>query len=114
MDLVDAFHQAGLFAKMSLLVGFAPLVVAGVYLFRPAERTLAYLRPLSLTAIFGALSGLAAGVIAVLRGMATSPDTLPSQYYLGLSEAAVPAFFNFGLLAIAWLLVTAGMLRRKE
>jgi hypothetical protein len=35
-----------------------------------------------------------------------------SHVYLGLSEAIVPAFMNFGFLAMAWLLVAAGMLRR--
>ena len=113
MDLFEAFNQAGLLAKMSLLIGFAPLFPAVAYLIRPTERTLAFMRPVSLTATFGGLSGLGAGLIAVLRGMALIPEPSASQVYLGLSEAAVPAFFNFGLLAIAWLLVTAGMLRRE-
>jgi hypothetical protein len=34
-----------------------------------------------------------------------------SNVYRGLSESLVPALVNFGLLAVAWVLVAAGMLR---
>ena len=114
MDLVDAFNQAGLFAKLSLLVGFTPLLAAIAYVVRPTERTLAFMRPISLAAIFAGICGLAAGFIAVLMGLAASqPDqTVMRAVYPGLAEALVPAFVNFGCLAAAWLLVAAGMLRR--
>jgi hypothetical protein len=113
MDLVDAFNQAGIFAKLSLLVGFGPLGFAAAYVFRPAERTLAFLRPLSLAAIFAAMSGWVAGLIAVLMGVAATlpgPVHVPNVY-IGLAESFVPPFVNFGLLATAWLLVTLGMIR---
>lgn len=115
MDIVDAFNQAGVFAKLSLLVGFVPLLVAIAYLVRPTERILPFMRPLSLAAIFAGLCGLAAGLIAVLVGIgATLPDRLAMHsVYTGLGEALVPAFVNFGCLAAAWLLVAGGMLRRR-
>jgi hypothetical protein len=112
MDLVRAFNESGLFAKMSLIVGFVPLLVAILYVRRPTERVLAFMRPVSLTAIFGALSGLAVGLIAVLHGLAASADPGWPLVFLGVSEALVPAFLNFGLLAVSWLLIAAGMLRR--
>jgi hypothetical protein len=34
--------------------------------------------------------------------------------YVGVSEALVPAFFNFGLLAVSWLIVAVGMTRRPR
>jgi hypothetical protein len=34
--------------------------------------------------------------------------------YSGLSEALVPAFFNFGWLAVSWLMVAVGMMRRAR
>lgn len=114
MDLLDLFNRAGVFAKLSLLAGFVPLAVAVGYLARPTERRLAFMRPVSLSAIFAAVSGVSAGGIAVLMGVS---ETLPrpigmAQVYAGLGEALVPALVNFGLLAIAWLLVAAGTLRR--
>jgi hypothetical protein len=116
MDFVDAFNQSGLFAKLSLLVGFGPPSLALAYVLRPAERTLAIMRPVSLAAIFAAICGLVAGLIAISRGVAA---TLPgpvhlSNVYIGLSEAFVPPFVNFGLLAAAWLLVAIGMMRRPH
>lgn len=112
---MDVLSQLGWFAKLSLLVGFGPLVVAIVYALRPAERTLAFVRPVSLAAIFAAICGVVAGVAMVLRGIAATPEAIDrSRAYMGLSESLVPAFVNFGLLAAAWLLVATGMLRRAE
>jgi hypothetical protein len=116
MDFVEALKQSGIFAQLSLLVGFGPPALAIAYVRRPEERTLAIMRPVSLAAIFAALCGLVAGLVAVLMGVAA---TLPrpvhvSNVYIGLSEALVPPFVNFGLLAAAWLLVAVGMLRRPR
>ena len=77
MDFIDAFNQAGIFAKLSLLVGFGPLGLAIVYVLRPAERTLAIMRPVSLAAIFAGICGLVAGLIAVLMGVANGPRPVP-------------------------------------
>jgi hypothetical protein len=116
MDLIEAFNNAGVFAKLSLLVGFVPLGVAFFYVVRPLERTLAFMRPLSLAAIFAGICGFTVGVIVVLMGIgATGPGQVNMPHvYLGLSEALVPAFVNFGLLSASWLLVATGMLRRRE
>jgi hypothetical protein len=84
-----------------------------IYLVRPTERTLLLMRPVSLAAIFAAISGLVAGSIATLTHIAAilpEPINLASVY-MGLAEALVAPFFNFGLLAVAWLLVAIGMVR---
>jgi hypothetical protein len=117
MDFVDAFNQAGILGKLSLLVGFGPLGFAIAYVLRPSERTLAIMRPMSLAAIFAAICGLAAGFIAILMGVAsTHPPQLLHMpaVYIGLSEALAAPLVNFGLLATAWLLVAAGMIRRPR
>ena len=116
MDLVDAFNQAGVLAKLTLLMGLGPLGLAMAYVLRPAERTLATMRPVSLAAIFGAICGTVAGRIAVLTGIAaTLPQTVHApNVYIGLAESLVPLLVNFGILAIAWLLVAAGMARRPH
>jgi hypothetical protein len=116
MDFIDAFNQAGIIGKLSLLVGFGPLGLAIAYVLRPAERTLAIMRPVSLAAIFAGICGLVAGLIAILMGVAAE---LPrpvhvAAVYIGLSEALVAPFVNFGFLAAAWLLVAVGMMRRPR
>jgi hypothetical protein len=116
VDFIDAFRQAGILAKLTLLVGFGPPALAIAYVLRPGERPLAILRPVSLAAIFAGICGLAAGLIAVLTGIAATlpqPVHVPSVY-VGLSEALVAPLINFGLLAIAWLLVAVGMTRRPR
>ena len=114
MSFSDVFHEAGLFALMTIVLGFAPLVPAVMYARRPTERTLALMRPISLAAIFGALSGVSSGFIAALRGVGIASEANPRTYSimaLGLSEALVPVFVCFGCLTIAWLLVALGMRR---
>ena len=115
MDFIDAFNQSGVLAKMSLLVGFGPLALALLYALRPSERTLAFVRPVSLAAIFAAISGMVAGWIAILMGIAaTQPDRLQRatpSILVGVAESLVPPLINFGLLSTAWLIVAVGMLR---
>ena len=115
MNFIDAFNQSGVLAKMSMLVGFGPLGFALLYALRPAERTLAFLRPVSLAAIFAAISGMVAGWIAILMGIAaTPPDRLPLANAIivgAVAESLVPPLINFGLLSTAWLIVAVGMLR---
>jgi len=116
MDFSEAFRQSGMFAKLSLLVGFGPIGLAIAYVFRPSERTLALMRPVSLAAIFAGICGLLAGLIAILTGIAaTQSESLNmSGVYAGLSESLVAPFVNFGLLSTAWLLVALGMMRRPR
>jgi hypothetical protein len=117
MSFFQGFNQAGFFAKLSLLVGFVPLGLAIAYVFRPAERKLAFMRPVSLAAIFAGVCGVFNGLIAVLMSVAVSspPDsTRVPAVYVGLAESFVPAFLNFGFLAVAWLLIAVGMMRRPK
>jgi hypothetical protein len=116
MDFLEAFRQAGLMARLSLLMGFVPLVVALLYTYRPSERMLAIMRPLSLASIFAGIAGLAAGLIVVLMGIAASDrDTMNrSAAIMGLAESFVPILVNFGLLAVSWVLVTVGLMRRPR
>ena len=113
-NLVDMFGAISGFGKLTMLVAIAAFGLAAVYVFRPAEQTLVLMRPVSLAAIFATLSGLLSGWMAVLGGIAATPDgRLPmSRVYLGIAESLTVGFVCFGLLAAAWLLVAVGMLRR--
>lgn len=114
MNLIDAFNQSGLFAKLSMLVAFVPLVVAIIYVVRPVERTLGFMRPVSLASIFAGICGLTAGFIAILMGIVVTKPGEAGMHsvYVGLAEALVSPFVNFGLLSASWLLVAIGMWRR--
>lgn len=115
MDFFDAFNQSGILAKLSMLVAFGPPGLAIAYVLRPSERKLAIMRPVSLAAIFAGISGLVAGLIAILMGMAATPPPVNmANVYVGLSEALVAPFVNFGSLGAAWLLVAVGMMRRPH
>ncbi len=113
-NLVDLFREINLFAKLTMVVAIAAFGLAVAYVFQPAERKLVLMRPLSLAAIFATLSGLLGGWMAVLGGIAATPDGhLPvSRVYQGIAESLTVGFVCFGLLAAAWLLVAVGMLRR--
>jgi hypothetical protein len=113
-NLVDLFREVSLFAKLTMVVPIAVFGLAVAYVFRPTERKLVLMRPVSLATIFATINGLLGGWIAVLGGIAATPDGhLPvSQVYLGIAESLTVGFVCFGLLAAAWLLVAVGMLRR--
>ena len=113
-NLVDLFREISVFGKLTIAVPIAAFALAVGYVFRPTERKLALMRPVSLAVIFATVSGLLGGWMAVLGGIAATPDGhLPmSSVYQGIAASLTVGFVCFGLLAAAWLLIAAGMLRR--
>jgi hypothetical protein len=111
---MELLHGAGIFALLTIFIGFAPLLMAVAYVARPTERNLALMRPASLAGIFGAFCGVVGGVIVVLRGIGVTAAPIADVYpkiAVGFAEALVPVFVAFGCLTIAWLLVALGMRR---
>jgi hypothetical protein len=111
---VEVLSQIGPFAKLSMLVGLVPFGVAIAYLVRPTERKLVFMRPVSLGAIFAAICALASAAASIFQALSVSSAgsiEMPSVY-AGLAETSLPVFVSFGFLAVAWLLIAAGMLRR--
>src|SRR5512147_2789152 len=111
---MELLSQIGPFAKLSMAVGVGAFGVAIAYAIRPTERKLAFMRSVSLAAIFGAICGFAVGAAMIFQALATtSPGRIDmARVYAGLAETFLPVFVSFGFLATAWLLVAAGMLRR--
>jgi hypothetical protein len=106
--------RAGMIAVFGMLVSLLPLAAGLTYLFRPSERLLTLMRPLSLATIFAALNTFLAGLAGVLRILPKAQG--PSGYDVawishGLTESITPMFVAFGFLAAAWLCVAAGMRR---
>jgi hypothetical protein len=114
-NLGDMLGQLGLFAKLTMAVAVVAFGLAVAYVFRPTEQKLVLMRPVSLSAIFATVSGLLGGWIAVLGGIAATPDGhLPvASLYRGIAESLTVGFVSFGLLAAAWMLVAVGALRRQ-
>lgn len=114
MDPMELFRQIGWFALLTLVIGVVPLVAAAAYAVWPSERRLALMRPLSLASLFAGLAGTLKGMVTVLMGAAATEvltNTSRQHIAAGLSEALVPTVFGLACLAVAWLLVAAGMSR---
>ena len=110
--IVEGFNQAGILAKLLMLVPIVPLVLALAYAIRPSERRLALMRPLSLATIFAALAAFAIGNALVLQGLGVTGTPNWNNVALGASESFVPVFSSFICLMIAWFLVAVGMWRQ--
>jgi hypothetical protein len=111
---MELLRGVGILALLTIFIAFAPLLMAIVYVMRPTERNLALMRPVSLAGLFGALCGVVAGFITILRGIGATGTLSPQAYpkiAVGFAEALVPVFVCFGCLTIAWLLVALGMRR---
>lgn len=114
MTLIENLRQAGPAALQSLIISLLPLAMAIFYAMRPSEQRLAYMRPLSLAAIFGALAALLGGISTVLRGIGATGQFTTHTFdmiAMGASTTLIPAFVCFGCLAVSWLLVALGMQR---
>lgn len=114
---MEMLRFLGLFAMVTLILDFVPLVMAIFYVIRPTEQRLALMRPLSLAGLFAALSGGTLGLLNVLRGAALAPQGFTAETYrimaIGAAESLVSMFVGFACLTAAWLLVAAGMGRRE-
>jgi len=108
---MSTLRNAGVFAILTLIIGFVPLVMAVVYVIRPTERHLALMRPLSLAGLFAAISGGVLGFINVLHVVWTRELTAKTYEVMavGAAESLVPVFVGFASLTVAWLLVAVGM-----
>ncbi len=110
--MLHELQQVSLFALLMLGIGMVPLALGLAYALRPVERWLTLMRPVSLAAIFAALSSLLSGLTVILRGVAASGPGGPSSLVaLGMAEAFTPMLMIFACLTVAWLLVAVGEFR---
>ena len=107
--LIHLFTHTSGIGLLGMTVAIATVAVGLAYAWKPTERRLAVMRPLSLATIFGALCSFTAGVATVLEGIGnTGPRIGWSNVALGASEAFLPLFGAFGCLTVAWLGVAVG------
>lgn len=113
MEIYRLFSQMGIAALVSLVVSSLPLLAGAFYMFRPTERRLALMRPLSLAGIFAGLNGASLGAINVLRGLWLEPPRDGRITLIGAAESIVPLYVAFSCLMVAWLCVAIGMRRQS-
>jgi hypothetical protein len=111
---VEAITRLGLAAIAGILVTAAPLLLAIAFAFRPNERQLGLMRPLTLAGIFAATANTALGLANTFVGLSRRGDIQPGHYYAMLAETTIVPFLSFVLLSLAWLCVTLGMKRQVQ
>src|SRR5262245_53817565 len=108
--------HAGVVALFGMAVSLVPLFVAVTYMFRPSERTLALMRPLTTATVFAALNTFFSSLAAGFRNLPShrTADGYELDWLMhGLAETVTPMFVACGFLAMAWLCVAVGMRRHS-
>jgi hypothetical protein len=110
---VRAILNWGVVAMLGVFVCVAPMVVAAAFAYRPSERLLALMRPLTLAAVFTAISNTMLAFVNSLVWLSRRPDPALSNIVAAqLAEALAIPFVSFGCLSVAWLLVAIGTRRQ--
>ncbi len=111
----------GPFFFFAVIVEIVTLVTAVLFAFRPAEKTLAILRPLGAATLFSSLAafflGIANGMTGFSRALERAADAAgTAQAYRmlvgGLAEAPASLILGFAVLAVCWLLAALGLRRQ--
>jgi len=95
-----------------LFVSAAPLALAIAFAFRPSERRLALMRPLTLSGIFAAVANTCLGYANTFVALQRSATVEPGHFYAMLAESTIVPFVSFVFLSLAWLCVALGMRRQ--
>ena len=111
---MEAITRLGLAAIVGILVTAAPLLLAIAFAFRPNERQLGLMRPLTLAGIFATTANTALALANTFVALSRRPDVQPGHYYAMLAETTVVPFLSCVLLSTAWLCVGLGMRRLRE
>jgi hypothetical protein len=112
------FMRAGGYAMWIILaLGLACLALTGSFVWRPAERKLAMIRPLSLATVFAVLSGVTSGLAMTTRFVAARPELagspeMPVVVLIGIGESLTNAILGFSILMLVWILVAIGLRRQ--
>lgn len=100
-------------AFLGSFVCAAPMVVGVWFAFRPSERLLGLMRPLTLAATFIGVSNTMLGLVNSLVWVSRREGPVPINVLAGgLAESLLVPFVSFGLLGAAWLAVAVGMRRQ--
>ena len=103
---------AGNASLLGMLICIVPAVAGAWFAFRPSERLLSAMRPLTLGAVFAALCNF---VLAIANGFAAI-SMIKELDPAGIrvvgavfTEGLAPVVVSFASLAVAWFFVAIGM-----
>ena len=103
----------GIAAILGALVCAAPMVVGAMFAYRPSEKWLALMRPLTMAAVFTAIANTCLGFANTFVYWSRRPGPIPMNLIAAqLADTTVVPFVSFGCLAVAWLFVTIGTRRQ--
>ena len=111
----------GPFFWFVVILGLATLGVAIRFSIRPAEHTLALIRPMCAATVFGSLTAFLLGLANGLKALGHLLDTAADAAAVsrawrvsldGLAEAPAPLVLGFAVVAVVWLLVAVGLRRQ--
>ena len=106
------FGGAGYASLLGLLICTVPIVAGAWFAFRPSERLLTIMRPLTLGAVFAALCNFVLAVangfvaISMMSGLDLAGVRVVGAVFM---EGLAPVVVSFASLAVAWFLVAIGM-----
>jgi hypothetical protein len=88
------------------------MVLGAWFAFRPSDRLLGLMRPLTLAAVFAAISNTFLGFVNQAVYISNRPQPIAVPLLAGqMAENLAITFLSFGCLSVAWLLVAIGMRR---
>jgi hypothetical protein len=97
-------------------VALVTLAAAARFAFRPAERSLALVRPLCAATITSSLAAFFAGAtngLVAFSRMLQGGTSVPGWQVAGaFAESLVALILGFALVSVAWLLVAVGLRRQ--
>ena len=100
-------------AFLGSFVCAAPMVVGVWFAFRPSERLLGLMRPLTIAATYVGVSNTMLGLVNTLVWISRREGAVPTNIVAaGLAESLLVPFISFGCLGAAWLAVAVGMRRQ--
>jgi hypothetical protein len=110
MGRITGANFASLFG---LLLSLVPAVAGLVFAFRPNERLLSLMRPLTLAALFSALCSLFLALTSSFHQISRLEGAEGNTAHLaaGMAEGLAPVTASFACLAFAWACVAVGMRR---
>ena len=97
---------------LGMLICIVPAVAGAWFAFRPSERLLSIMRPLTLGAVFAALCNfvlaIANGFVAIstMSGLDLTGVRVVGAVFI---EGLAPIVVSFASLAVAWFFVAIGM-----
>jgi len=97
---------------LGMLICIVPAVAGAWFAFRPSERLLSIMRPLTLGAVFAALCNfvlaIANGFVAIsmMSGLDLTGVRVVAAVFM---EGLAPIVVSFATLAVAWFFVVIGM-----